>query len=115
MELKPALRSLRQSCGAIAGAVISRDGLVIAADVPEGVSVETFAIMCATLLGAASTAHSELRVSTPLHVIVESEDARMVVVGAGRKALIVAVLSRKGDVALTLKKLDEMAETIKMI
>lgn len=115
MELKPALRSLRSSCGSMASAVISRDGLVIAADMPEGVSMETFAIMCATLLGAASTANSELRVGIPQHVIVESEDAKMVVVGAGRKALIVAVLSKKADLASAIKKLDEMAETIKMI
>lgn len=115
MELKPALRSLRSSCGSVASAVISRDGLVIAADMPEGVSMETFGIMCATLLGAASTANSELRVGTPQNVIVESEEAKMVVVGAGRKALIVAVLSKKADPALAVKKLSEMAETIKMI
>lgn len=115
MELKPALRSLRSSCGSMASAVISRDGLVIAADMPEGVSMETFAIMCATLLGAASTANSELRVGTPQHVVVESEEAKMVVVGAGRKALIVAVLSKKADPTSAIKKLDEMAETIKMI
>lgn len=115
MELKPALRALRQSCGAIASAVISRDGLVIAADVPDGVSMETFAIMCATLLGAASTAHSELRISTPQHVVVESEDAKMVLVGAGRKALIVAVVSKKGDSNVAIKKLDELADTIRLI
>jgi len=115
MELKPALRALRQSCGATASAVISRDGLVIAADLPEGVSMETFAIMCATLLGAASTANSELRVGTPLHVIVESEDAKMVVVGAGRKALIVAVISKKSDTNVAVKMLDELADTIRLI
>ena len=115
MELKPALKALRQSCGALASAVVSRDGLVISADVPEGVSMETFAIMCATLLGAASTANSELKVGIPQHVIVEAEDAKMIVVGAGRKALIVAVINKRGDPVLTIKKLDELAETIKMI
>ena len=115
MELKPALRALRQTCGAIASAVISRDGLVIAADVPEGVSMETFAIMCATLLGAASTAHSELRISTPQNVIVVGEDAKMILVGAGRKALIVSVIGRKGDANQALKKMSELADTIKMI
>ena len=39
----------------------------------------------------------------------------MVVVGAGRRALIVAVIGRKGDASLVLKKLDELAETLKMI
>jgi len=38
--------------------------------------------------GAASTANSELRIGTPIHVTVETEDAKMLVVGAGRKALI---------------------------
>ncbi|OGS52622.1 MAG: hypothetical protein A3K75_02035 [Euryarchaeota archaeon RBG_13_61_15] len=113
--MKPALRSLRQSCGAVASAIISRDGLIIASDVPEGVSAETFAIMCATLLGAASTANSELRVGTPQTVVVESEDAKLIVIGAGRKALIVAVLPTRADVALAKKKLDELAETMRVL
>ncbi len=115
MELKPALRGLRASCGAMASAVVSRDGLVIAADLPEGVSMETFAIMCATLLGAASTANSELKVGIPQNVLVESEDAKMILVGAGRKALLVTVLGKKGDASLALKKLDEIADKLKPI
>ncbi|MEW5748347.1 MAG: roadblock/LC7 domain-containing protein [Candidatus Thermoplasmatota archaeon] len=115
MELKPALRALRQSCGSIASAIISRDGLVIAADLPEGVSMDTFSIMCATLIGAASTANSELRVGTPQSVLVESEDARMLVVGAGRKALIVTVLPMRADPGLAKKELLKLADTIKMI
>lgn len=115
MELKPALRALRQSCGAIASAIISRDGLVVAADLPDGVSMETFAIMCATLMGAASTANSELRIGTPLSVVVDTEDAKMILVGAGRKALIVTVLPTRGDAQLAMKKLDELAATLKMI
>jgi predicted regulator of Ras-like GTPase activity (Roadblock/LC7/MglB family) len=102
-------------CGSIASAIISRDGLVIAADLPEGVSVDTFAIMCATLLGAASTANSELRVGTPTSVLVESEDSKMIAVGAGRKALIVTVLPSKGDASLAKKELLKLADTIKMI
>ncbi len=115
MELKPALRALRQSCGSIASAIISRDGLVIAADLPDGVSMDTFSIMCATLIGAASTANSELRVGTPQSVLVESEDARMLVVGAGRKALIVTVLPLRADPGLARKELIKLADTIKMI
>ena len=115
MELKPALRALRQSCGSIASAIISRDGLVIAADLPDGVSMDTFSIMCATLIGAASTANSELRVGTPQSVPVESEDAKMLVVGAGRKALIVTVLPNRADAAVAKKELLKLADTIRMI
>lgn len=89
--------------------------MVIAADVPEGISMETLSIMCATLLGAASTANSELRVGTPLNVIVESEDARMIVIGAGRKALIVSVIPITADTSVAMKKIGELAETIRLI
>lgn len=115
MELKPALRALRQSCGATASAIISRDGLVIAADLPEAVSMDTFSIMCATLIGAASTANSELRAGTPECVLVESEDAKMCVVGAGRKALVVAVIPARGDPLLVKRELMKLAGAIKMI
>jgi len=79
------------------------------------VSLDTYAIMCATLLGAASTANSELRVGTPQSVLVESEDAKMVVVGAGRKALVVAVLPSRADPAVAKRELVKLADTIKLI
>jgi predicted regulator of Ras-like GTPase activity (Roadblock/LC7/MglB family) len=115
MELKPALRALRQEFGAMASAIVSRDGLIMAGDMSEDVSGETFGIMCATLLGAASTAHSELRIGTPIGVMVESEDSMMIVVGAGRKALIVTVIPREADCEAAKKKLEQLAEAIKVI
>ena len=77
--------------------------------------METLSIMCATLLGAASTANSELRVGTPVNVVVESEDARMIIIGAGRKALIVSVIPIAADTSVAMKKIGELAETIRLI
>jgi len=42
-------------------AVITRDGLLIAADLPSRIDAETFAAMAATMTGAAETAVSELK------------------------------------------------------
>jgi len=114
-ELKPALRALRDEFGAFASAIVSRDGLIIAGDIPDDMSGETFGIMCATLLGAACTANSELKASTPIGVVVESEDSIMILVGAGRKALIVAAMPREIDCDAARKKLESLAETIKLI
>ena len=114
-ELKPALRALRKDFDAKASAIVSRDGLIIAGDVPEGISGETFGIMCATLLGAASTAHSELRIDTPTRVVVESEDSVMVVMGAGRKALLVTVVPGDVDRESLEKRLAGLVDTIKLI
>ncbi len=114
-ELKPALRALRDEYGAFASAIVSRDGLIIASDIPDDVSSETFGIMCATLLGAACTANSELKTGAPLGVVVESEDSIMILVGAGRKALIVAAMPRDTDCDGARKRLETLAETIKLI
>ncbi len=89
--IKERLSGLRDCCGAVASAVVSRDGLVIAADVPPGTFVETFAIMCATILGAAVTSNNELKRSNPEKITIEGPDTKTYIMAAGRKALVVAV------------------------
>lgn len=92
-DLQSAIGELRTRFGAIASAVISRDGLLLAKDIPKNVVVETFTIMCATMMGAASTAHSEMRVGQPKMIVVSSEKHKMVILGGGtRKALAVSIV-----------------------
>ncbi len=91
MSLDRMLRELRDSCGSHAAAVVSRDGLVIAGDMPENVSRETFAIMCATILGAGMTAATELRISPPNHVVLATKESRIHIFEAGPRALLVLV------------------------
>jgi predicted regulator of Ras-like GTPase activity (Roadblock/LC7/MglB family) len=89
--MKERVSGLRDCCGAVASAVVSRDGLVIAADVPPGTFVETFAIMCATILGAAVTSNNELKRGNPDRITIEGPDSKTYIMAAGKKALVVAV------------------------
>ena len=82
-----ALRSL-----GIGGAANPELGAIVASDLPDGVSQETFSIMCAAILGAGMTAATELRHSAPHRVLLESEDATFVIQEVGRRALIVLVV-----------------------
>ncbi len=91
MSLDRAIRQLRESVGSHAAAVVSRDGLVIAGDLPESISKETFAIMCATILGAGMTAATELRYTAPSHIVMSTKEARIHIFEAGPRALIVIV------------------------
>ena len=106
------LRELRQE-GVRSSAVISRDGLVIASDLDAGSYVETFAIMCATLMGAAVTANMELKRSSPEKVTVESSDGKMLIMNAGRKAVVVSVLEGGSDEDAVTKHMAKIAEHIK--
>src|SRR2546428_7518275 len=86
MPLERMLRQLRDTCGSQAAAVVSRDGLVIAGDMPESISRETFAIMCATILGAGMTAATELRVPSPNHIVLATNETRIHIFDAGPPA-----------------------------
>jgi len=92
MSLDDIVRKTKQSIGADALAVVSRDGIVIAADMPKDVSKETFSIMCATILGAGMTAANELGKTPPSRIHLESEDLEILILESGRRSIVVAVM-----------------------
>ncbi|MEM3852465.1 MAG: roadblock/LC7 domain-containing protein [Methanomassiliicoccales archaeon] len=110
-ELKAMLRDLRQE-GARSSAVISRDGLVIASDLDANTYVETFAIMCATLMGAAVTANMELSRGAPEKVVVESSDGKMLIVSAGKKAVVVSVIGNGTDESAVQRRMKDIAAAV---
>lgn len=112
MELQNSLTDLRSEFGVVASAVLSRDGLLIASDIPEGITAETFTIMCATMMGAASTAHSELKVGQPQVMKVQSKEHEMFIVGAGRRALMVTVAKKGVDPEKLLTRLNSIIDTV---
>ncbi len=107
------IKDLKSRIGALATALVSRDGLVLFADVPTGVYTETFAIMCATILGAAATANTELNRAPPERIVVEGNDSRTIIVGSGKKALLVAVVDQAADVSTVLEHVTKVAELLK--
>jgi predicted regulator of Ras-like GTPase activity (Roadblock/LC7/MglB family) len=74
--------------------VVSRSGMHIAGQAPSGVHLETFVAMSAILLGSAETAISELKGELE-NVLVELDRSRIIIEGAGNKALLVVVTSSK--------------------
>ena len=100
--VEPILQEIKKHEGVDATAVVSRDGILVGAEIPPEVHGETFAIMSATMLGAAITANSELNKNMPSKVIVESDDGFTIVAGAGINSIL--VVSAKGtDKAKLLK------------
>src|SRR6266568_3492354 len=87
------VRALRDVTKAEAIAVVNRDGAIVAADLPRTVSPETFSIMCAAILGAGMTAATELGHSAPHRVLLESDDATLVIEEVGRRAMLVLVVA----------------------
>lgn len=104
------LRGLKAEFGAVSSAVIGRDGMLIAGDMPEGITPETLTIMCATIMGAAVTAHSELRIGQPKVIRMTSEKYEMFIVGAGRKAIIITVVPKGANIDDLQQKLAKLGD-----
>jgi predicted regulator of Ras-like GTPase activity (Roadblock/LC7/MglB family) len=112
--VEPILQEIKKLEGVDATAVVSRDGILVGAEIPPEVHGETFAIMSATMLGAAITANSELNKNMPSKVVVESDDGMTIVAGAGINSIL--VVSAKGTDKAKLVKVTEAAiEKIKKL
>ena len=75
--------------GIEASAVVTRDGLLVSANMPNGQDAETIAALTATMMGAAETAISELNRGNISQIIVESDMVKIVCVDMGKRALLV--------------------------
>jgi predicted regulator of Ras-like GTPase activity (Roadblock/LC7/MglB family) len=113
-RLKAALSKLRGS-GVDASAVISRDGSLLAADMPPGEENKIFAPMYAAMLGAAEEATSELRLGVPRRVVMEVGDKKLLAVGAGPVALVIALVGPKAQYEKAVADVDRTASDVKAI
>ncbi len=111
--LEKILNDLKLLGGIEASVVASRDGLLIYSDSGKKQNAETFAAMSATMLGAAETATIELSKGIPERIIVESDDGKIIAIGAGPKALLIVLTQPEANLGLILIELEKTSEKIK--
>jgi len=105
------LREMRQENASVHWAFLTRDGVVISQELPEGVHHETFAIMCATMLGAAHTLNSEFPEGEIERIVIEAGRYRVLVVGLDQNTLVAFVVPRNLDVSAILVYLQKLKKT----
>ncbi len=94
--LDEVLQGLKGVEGVQSTTLVSRSGVLIAGDVPQGVHSETFVAMSAIIIGAAETASTELK-SSLNYLKIDMKDSRLFLTGAGNKALLVTKVNIKAD------------------
>lgn len=107
------LTDLKNMGGVEACAAVSRDGLLIRASMEREHFVDSMAAMSATMLGAAETATTQAGKGVPNRVIVESDYGRLIVVGAGPKALLILLAGPDTGLGLILLELEKSASKLK--
>lgn len=111
-QLEKILSDLKKVGGVKGSAVISRDGLLIAADLSQNVDADTFAAMSAAMQGAAETAIQELEQGDLKQVIIDSSKGKIISVGAGKQAILVALTDFKVNLGLSLIELAKASKKV---
>lgn len=95
--------------------VTRRDGLVIVHRVAPGQDPSLAAAMAAATVGSAASAAEELRQGAVERVIIECSAGKMIAVGAGPEAIILALYDREANLGLALHELTQAAQAVDRI
>ncbi len=111
-KLVAILKELRKIGDIQGSSVVSRDGLIIAADLSQDIDEETFAAMSAAMQGAAETAVSELGRGALNEIIIDAEKGKLVSIGAGELAILVCISRREVNLGLLRIELNKIAKKV---
>jgi len=112
-ELKTILNELRSEQNIEICAVISRNGIPLAYELPDSVHIDAFSTLSATILGASEVIYSGLGKTVPQRVMIESNGTNYIAMGVGPKALLVAMSST--DSTSLVIKIENAAERIREV
>ena len=108
--LNRTLSDLHTDSSVEASAIVSRNGILVTSNAPG--DARTFAAMAATVLGAAEITAEGLDREVPKRMIVESRHGRLIIMGAGRKMLLVTLIKPDTNLGMLLMQLDRTVEEI---
>lgn len=114
--IRPVLRRLNGSSTDIeASALISSDGLMIAAVLGEGVDADRFGAMCASLLVLADRAAQEISRGQLKQVLVEGERGAMLLVQAGADAVLAMAVRPTVNLGMAFLEARKTAQQIEVL
>ena len=114
-QIEAVLAELKSSGDVEASAVIRRDGLMVASDLPAKIEPGTIASMAASLVGTAETTSSELKRGVFQEIIIDSEKGKIVAIGAGKLALLVSLVKKEGNLGFVLISMERAAKKVEEI
>lgn len=114
-ELEAVLAELRRVGDIGASAIVRRDGLMVASDMPNYIDGRTIAAMAAALVGTAETSAGELKQGDFRQVIVESDSGKLVATGAGGLALLACLVDKNANLGLVLLSMEKASKKISEI
>jgi len=111
-KIKGYIERIKGIEGVLDCALISRDGIMLGNSIQGEFNEPWLAAMCATLFASAESTSSILKMPPPGAVSIVIRETSIVVLGAGEKLLIVAVVADAGRQSPVPRQLEAMAGEI---
>src|SRR5207245_10385923 len=96
-------------------AVVRRDGLVVTHTLPDGVDPKMVAAMTAAIVGTSEMATIQLAQGRFVRAIIESDEGKLLSLGAGEEALLVALVYDDANLGLVLLAMERAAKQVETI
>jgi len=104
---KEILIELKLNSGIYASAIVLKDGLIVASDMPSDINEETLAAMTATMLKAAETVFTELNKGDIERIIIEGTHAKIIAAAANKDFVLVSMAEPKATLGLILHNMNK--------
>jgi predicted regulator of Ras-like GTPase activity (Roadblock/LC7/MglB family) len=96
-------------------AVVRRDGLVVTHTFPDGVDPKIVSAMTAAIVGTSEMASIQLAQGRFIRAIIESDEGKLLSLGAGDEALLVALVYDDANLGLVLMAMERAARQVETI
>src|SRR5438105_3028845 len=114
-RLQSVLAELRRLPGILGVTIARRDGILIAHSLPKAMDPKKIAAMAAAIVGTSEMAAIQLAQGRFVRAIVESDHGKLLSLGAGEEALLVALVYDDANLGLVLMALERAAKQVERI
>lgn len=103
---------IRSIDGVAAGALVSRDGIIVGKFFDREINEPWFGALSATILASAESVGSIIKMKSMESVTIELEKTSVIIMGAGDNFLIAAICKENEDPVKVHIKMRETAKTV---
>src|SRR3989442_632516 len=114
-RLQAILTELRRLPAVLGATIARRDGILIAHALPKRMDPKNVAAMTAAIVGTSEMATIQLAQGRFVRAIIESDEGKLLSLGAGEEALLVALVYDDANLGLVLLAMERAAKQVETI
>src|SRR5437899_2984510 len=114
-RLQAILTELRRLPAVLGATIARRDGILIAHALPKTMDPKKIAAMAAAIVGTSEMAAVEIAQGRFVRAIIESDEGKLLSLGAGDEALLVALVYDDANLGLVLLAMERAAKQVEKI